>query len=111
MTDVGKAQILQQIKAAEEQVRALTSQAEERRKQLQAEGKRIVIERTDRAEAELRKQLESRIAEAKARIEARKKLLLEEGAKRAGALTSDAQKRMGAAKEFVLSEFERAADA
>jgi len=111
VTDVGKAQILHQIKVAEEQVRAMTSQAEERRKQLQAEGKRVAIEKVERAEAELRKQLDSELAAAQARIDARKKILHEEGARKASALTSDAQRRMGEAKQFVLTEFERAVDA
>ncbi len=108
---MGKAEILQEIKIAEEKVRAMTSQAEERRKQLQAEGRRLALEKIDCANAELRKQLDAKLAEAHSRIDSSKRLLLEEGAKKASALTAAARQRMGAAKEFVLSEFERAVDA
>lgn len=106
-----KAEILQQIKDAEEKVRIATKEAEERRKQLQAEGKRRSIEKLESAEAALRKELDSRISEAKSRIDTQKKALLDEGTRKAEALTSNARQRMGKAREFVLTEFERAVDA
>jgi vacuolar-type H+-ATPase subunit H len=109
VTDLGKTEILQQIKVAEEKVRVVTKEAEERRKQLQAEGKRRAIERID--DAALRKAVDSGISEARSRIERRKKAVLDEGAKKAEALTANARQRMGKAKEFVLTEFERAVDA
>jgi len=111
VTDLGKTEILQQIKDAEEKVRVVTKEAEERRKQLQAEGKRRAIERIDAADAALRKELDSRVSEARSRIERRKKAVLDEGAKKAEVLTTNARQRMGKAKEFVLTEFERAVDA
>jgi vacuolar-type H+-ATPase subunit H len=111
VVDLGKAEILKQIKDSEEKVRAMTKEAEERRKQLQAEGKRAAIQRTEAAAAALKKKLDSEIAEAQAQIDIRKKVLLEEGDKKASELTSNARLRMSQAKEFVLSEFERAADA
>jgi len=111
VADLGKAEILKQIKDAEEKVRAMTQEAEERRKQLQAEGKRAAIQRTEAAAAALRKKLDSEVAEAQAQIDVRKKALLEEGNKKASALTSNAHLKMSQAKEFVLSEFERAVDA
>ena len=111
VADLGKAEILKQIKDAEEKVRTMTKEAEERRKQLQAEGKRTAIQRTEAAAAALRKKLDSEVAEAQAQIDVRKKALLEEGNKKASALTSNAHLKMSQAKEFVLSEFERAVDA
>ena len=111
VADLGKAEILKQIKDAEEKVRAMTKEAEERRKQLQAEGKRAAIQRTEAAAAALRKKLDSEVAEAQAQIDVRKKALLEEGNKKASELTSNARLKMSQAKEFVLSEFERAVDA
>jgi len=111
VADLGKAEILKQIKDAEEKVRTMTKEAEERRKQLQAEGKRTAIQRTEAAAAALRKKLDSEVAEAQAQIDVRKKALLEEGNKKASALTSNARLKMSQAKEFVLSEFERAVDA
>lgn len=110
VSDLGKAAILKQIKTAEEQVRRMTKEAEEKRKQLQAEGKSAAIQRTDGAEATLKKRLDTEVAEAQARIDARKKTFLEEGNKKAGALTSSARRKMSEAKEFVLTEFERAVD-
>ena len=111
VSDLGKAEILRQIKAAEEQVRAMTKEAEEKRKQLQAEGKRLGLQKTDAAESALRKKLEAEVAEALARANLKKRVLLEEGQKKADMLTAGARKRMGEAKEFVLTEFVRAADA
>ena len=108
---MGKAEILRDIKVAEAKVRKLTAEAEEKRKQLQAEGKRGALEKTERADAELRRELDAKIAAAKTRIDDKKRSLLEEGNRRAQALSLEAKKRMAGSKEFVLSEFERAIDA
>ena len=111
MTDLGKAEILREIKVAEEKVRKLATEAEEKRRQLQAEGIRRFLEKIERADAELRKELDSQIVSAKSRIDDRKKSQLEEGNRAAQNLSLEAKKRMVVAKEFVLSEFERAIDA
>lgn len=111
MSDVGKAEILHEIKAAEEKVRSMNKEAEERRKQLQAEAKRLALQKTEAAEAALRRRLETETVEAQARTNLRKKAILDEGQKRADALVASARKRMPEAKGFVLTEFERAADA
>ena len=108
---MGKAEILQQIKAAEEQVRTMVKDAEERRKQLQAEGKRRALEKIESADSLLKKQLEARTAEAQARVEVRRKALLEEGAKKDEVLAAGAKRNSAKVKEFVLTEFEWAADA
>lgn len=111
VTDLEKAEILQQIKDAEEKVRIATKEAEERRKQLQAEGKRRSIEKLEAAEAALRKELDARVSAAKSRVDMQKKALLDEGTRKAEDMTSNARQRMEKAKEFVLTEFERAVDA
>lgn len=108
---MGKAEILHEIRTTEEKVRSMSKEAEEKRKQLQAEGKRLALQKTDAAETALIKKSEADVAEAQTRASLRKKQLLEEGQKRADALTANARKRMREAKEFVLTEFERAADA
>jgi vacuolar-type H+-ATPase subunit H len=108
---MGKAEILIDIKKAEEKVRAMSLDAEDKRKQLQAEGKRRALAIMDAAEASIRAEGDAKLAKARAAIDARKKLIMGEGAKKAGALATEARQRMRNAKEFVLSEFERAADA
>jgi len=108
---LGKAEVLQQIKDAEEQVRRMTKEAEEKRKQLQADGKRTAIQKIDAADAALRKEFDSKLADARAQTDKRKKVLLDEGAGKAAALTSSARKRMGDAEGHILREFERAVDA
>ena len=108
---MGKAEILREIKVAEEKVRKLATEAEEKRRQLQAEGMRRFLEKIERADAELRKELDSQVVSAKSRIDDRKKSQLEEGNRAAQNLSLEAKKRMVVAKEFVLSEFERAIDA
>jgi vacuolar-type H+-ATPase subunit H len=111
MSTLGKADILNQIREAEMKVEASLKEAEERRKQLQAEGKRRAIERVEAAEAELKKEIDSRLSTAKTQIDARKKAVLEEGERRAEALATNAKRSTVKVKAFVLSEFERAADA
>jgi vacuolar-type H+-ATPase subunit H len=111
VTDLEKAEILQQIKDAEERVRTATKEAEERRKQLQADGKRSAIEKLDAADAALRKELDLQLSQARSRIDRQKKALLDEGVRKAEALKSNAHQRMSKAEEFVLSEIERALDA
>lgn len=108
---MGKAEILVEIRKAEEKVRAMALEAEEKRKQLQADGKRKAIEIVDAAEAESRAAEEARLAKARADIAGRRKVILDEGGKKARALASDARAKMSDAKGFVLAEFERAADA
>jgi vacuolar-type H+-ATPase subunit H len=107
----GKADILNQIREAEVKVEVTLKEAEDRRKQLQAEGKRLAFQRAEAAEAELKKELDSRMSSAKTQIEVRKKAVLEEGERRAEALATNAKRSTVKVKTFVLSEFERAADA
>lgn len=111
VSDLGKAEILQKIKEAEEQVRGKVKGAEEKRKQLQAEGKRLALQKVEAAESDLRKKLDAETLDARKRIGARRQELLEEGRSKADALTASARARMRDAKGFVLTEFERAVDA
>ncbi len=108
---MGKAEILVEIKKAEEQVRAMALEAEEKRKQLQAEGKRRALEIIEAAETSSRADEEAKLAKARTDIAARRKLILDDGGKSARTLASNARAKMDDAKEFVLTEFERAADA
>ncbi len=108
---MGKAEILIDIKKAEEKVRAMSLDAEDKRKQLQAEGKRRALAIVDAAEASMRAEGDAKLAKAKADINVRKRVIMDEGAKKASVLAAEARQRMRNAKEFVLSEFERAADA
>ena len=108
---MGKAEIIVNIKKAEEKVRAMSLDAEDKRKQLQAEGKRKALAIIDTAEASIRAESDARLSKAKAEIDARKRTISDEGARNANALATEARQRMRSAKEFVLSEFERVADA
>ncbi len=108
---MGKAEVLNRIREAEANVEVLIEEAEDKRKQLQAEGKRLALEKVETAEAALVKEMDARLSAARAEIEKRKKALLEEGNRRAEALESNAKKAAVKVKAFVLSEFERAADA
>ena len=108
---MGKAEILIDIKKAEEKVRAMALDAEEKRKQLQADGKRRALVILDTAEASMRAESDAKIAKAKADLDARKRIIMDQGAKSASALAIEARQKMKGAKEFVLSEFERAGDA
>jgi len=111
VSDLGKAEILHTIKEAEEKVREMTRDGEEKRKQLQAEGKRRAIEIAEKAEAELKNRIVAQTAVVKSDIDRRKKAILEDGSGKADALASKARQNIGRAKEFILSEFERSIDA
>ena len=108
---MGKADILDQIREAEEKVNATIKQAEEKRKALQAEGKRRALEKIETSESSLTKELEAKRATAMAQVETRKKKILEEGRRRAEALESNAKRSTVKVEAFVLAEFERAIDA
>jgi len=108
---MGKAEILHQIKMAEEHVRVVVKEAEEKRKQLQADGKRRALEKVEAADSDLRKQSDARYGEAKRATDAKKQAVLAEGARKAQALVLRARTNSGKVKALVLSEFERAADA
>lgn len=108
---MGKAEILQQIKLTEAKVRTMTLGAEERRKQLQAEGKRRALEILELSDSSAKAASESKTAKAKTELEKRKKSLVDDGKRKAEALAESARKRMPSAKEYVISEFERASNA
>lgn len=108
---MGKAEILHQIKMAEEHVRVVVKGAEDKRKQLQADGKKRALEKIETADADLRKEVDARYAGAKRAVDARKNAVLAEGARKSQALVSRARANSGKVKALVLSEFERAADA
>ena len=108
---MSKADILDQIRKTEEKVDATIKQAEEKRKALQAEGKRRALEKIESSEASLMKELEAKRVSTMAQVEARKKKILEEGKRRAEALESNAKRSTVKVEAFVLAEFERAIDA
>ena len=108
---MSKAAILNQIREAEEKVDAVVKQAEEKRKSLQAEGKRRALGRIESSEASLTKELDAKRASAMAQVAARKGKVLEEGKRRAEALESNAKRSMVKVEALVLTEFERAVDA
>ncbi len=108
---MGKAEILHQIRAAEEKVQAMGTAAEERRRQLQSEGKRRALELIEAADATMRKESDSRMAGARTQVDQRKKALLEEGHRKAEALVANARANSASVRGFVLAEFESAADA
>ena len=110
MSFVGKAEILGRIRNAEAKVEAQVAEAEAKRKQLQAEGKRRALEKAEAAEEELSKEMDSRLSEARSRIDKRRNAILEEGTRRAEALKASAKRSAVKVRAFVLTEFERTVD-
>ena len=108
---MSKADILSQIRKAEEKVEVAIKEAEDKRKALQAEGKRLALEKIGSSEASLTKELDARRASAMVQVEARKKKILEEGRRRAETLESNAKRSTVKVEAFILAEFERAVDA
>ncbi len=108
---MGKTEILHEIRAAEEKVQAMGVAAEERRKQLQSEGKRRALELIEATDTTIRKETDAQVATARTQIEQRKKALLEEGHRKAEALVANARDNSAEVRGFALTEFESAADA
>ncbi len=108
---MGKAEILHQIRAAEEKVQAMGTAAEESRKQLQSDGKRRALELVEAADVAIRKDMDSRMTAARTQVDQRKKALLEEGQRKAEALVARARANSASVRGYVLAEFESASDA
>ncbi|MBU4075662.1 MAG: ATP synthase archaeal subunit H [Euryarchaeota archaeon] len=106
-----KAEILSEIKVAEEEAKASVARAiEAKNKKIsdaQAQSRDIIRN----AEVEAQKFADSQVSKAKALIKEDREKIIQKGKTEADAIKAKAKNNVATATQFILTEFERAADA
>lgn len=106
-----KAEILSEIKVAEEEAKASVARAiEAKNKKIsdaQAQSRDIIRS----AEEEARKDADSEIRKAKSLIKEEREKIIQKGKAEAEAIKAKAKNNVPQATKFILTEFERAVDA
>lgn len=106
-----RAEILSEIKRAEEEAKKLVIQANEARAQKISEAKaqsREIIKNTEEKAAQYSV---SEISSAREKVKKERELIIEKGRKAAEDVKSRARKNIPKANNFILTEFERAVNA
>jgi len=106
-----KAEILSQIKKAEEDAESIISQAEEAKTKIILEAKNKSRELLEKVQKDSQKTGEQKIAQAKSGIVSEKEKLLKEGFAVAESIKSDAEKNQAKATASLVEQFERAINA
>ncbi|HIH45290.1 MAG TPA: ATP synthase archaeal subunit H [Candidatus Methanoperedenaceae archaeon] len=104
---MSKPEILSQIKKAEEYAREVVAQANENRNRRLSDAKAKARNITASAEEDIRKYRDETLASARELLRQDREAILEKGRKDAEAIKSKAQKNVGKAAEYLVSEFER----
>jgi V/A-type H+-transporting ATPase subunit G/H len=107
---MSKAEILTQLKTAEEQARARRAKADEEAKQTIAIARKDASAILDNARVKAAAEAQAKIDKAAAEIGAESKAMRAEGEKSAATLRSSAAKNVGAATNYLIAEFERYVD-
>ncbi|VVB89553.1 Uncharacterised protein [uncultured archaeon] len=106
-----RAEILSEIKKAEEEAKAMVAQAAEAKNKKISEAKMAVREIMRKAEEDAAGIAESQINEARKRIQEEKGKIIEKGNLEASEIKQKARKNITKATKFILTDFERAANA
>jgi V/A-type H+-transporting ATPase subunit G/H len=106
-----RVEILAEIKQAEDDAKALVSRALESKNQKISESKILSKDIITKAEEEALSYAESELRAAREEIKKEKALVINNGKIQAQAAKEKASKNTRKAVEFMLSEFERAANA
>ncbi len=106
-----RAEILSEIKRAEEDARAMVAEAIEAKNKKLSEAKVQAREIIRKAEEEAARLAESQVNEARKAIQEEKQKIIEKGNVEASAIKQKAKKNVTKATKFILTEFERAANA
>jgi len=103
-----KAEILTQIKQAEEDAKSMISEAnDDRAKQIadaRAQGKELI----NKAETEASKKGKDNIAQIKEKLKSEKAKMLDQGLSSAESIKSEASEKVEKATEYLVEQFERA---
>lgn len=106
-----RVEILSEIKKAEDDAKTLVSRAVETKNQKVAEGKVLSKDSIIKAEEEALAYAESQLKAAREDIKKEKDQIVNNGKIQAQAAKEKASKNIGKAVKFMLSEFERVANA
>ena len=106
-----RTEILSEIKVAEEEAKASVARAYERKNKKISEGQTESKDIIRKAEEEAQKTAESKIGEIKKQIKEEREKIIKKGAEEALEIKTRATKNVTKATKFILTEFERAADA
>ncbi len=106
-----RAEILSEIKRAEEESKALVSLAVEAQDQKISEAQAQSRDIIKSAEEEAQKYAESETNAARKKIKEERENLIEKGIKEANEVKNEAKTNIAKATKFMLTEFEREVDA
>ncbi|CAJ37174.1 hypothetical protein RCIX2024 [Methanocella arvoryzae MRE50] len=107
---MSKAEILTQLKTAEEQARGRRAKAEEEARQTIANARKEASAILENARVKAAAEAQSKIDKAAAEISTESKAMRAEGEKSAAALKASAAKNVSAATDSLIKEFERYVD-
>lgn len=106
-----RAEILSEIKQAEEEAKSQVAQANEMKNRKISEANMQARENIKKAEEEAQKYSESAISEARKSIREEREKIVKKGIAEALEVKDKSKKNVLKATKFILTEFERAADA
>ena len=106
-----RAEILSEIKRAEEEAKSLVAQANETKSKKISEAQAQAREIIRMAEEEARQSAESTISEARKSIKEEREKIVQAGIAEAEGIKNKSKKNVPKATKFILTEFERAVDA
>lgn len=106
-----KAEILSEIKVAEEEAKASVAKAIETKNKKISEAHAQSRDIIRSAEEDAQKYADSEVSKAKALIKEDREKIIQKGKTEAEAIKAKAKKNVANATKFILTEFERAADA
>ena len=108
---MGKAETLLQVRDAEAKAKQTLEQADEKHRNILAAARREAVERSQKAEVDLRSKTESALAQEKKALASKKAELLQSGTEEAAKTDAKAKDRVPKAKSMIKSKFERTFDA
>ncbi|MDW5561638.1 MAG: hypothetical protein SA339_00300 [Methanomassiliicoccus sp.] len=110
-SSVGKAETLLQVKDAEAKAKQTLEQADEKQRSIIAAARREAVDRSQKAEQDLRAKTESALAQERKALSAQREELLAKGRDEAAKIDAKASDRIPKAKLMIKKSFERTLDA
>ncbi len=106
-----KAEILSEIKVAEEEAKTSVARAIEAKNKKISEAQAQSRDIIQNAEQEAQKYADSEISKVKTLIKEEREKIIQKGKAEADAIKAKAKKNVAPATKFIITEFERAVDA
>ncbi len=109
-SSVGKAETLLQVKDAEAKAKQTLEQAEEKQRSIVAAARKEAVERSQKAEHDVRAKTESALAQERQSLSVQREALLTKGRDEAAKIEAKARDRIPKAKLMIKQSFERTLD-